>query len=226
MTLAQLGRYDEAVVSYSRSIDLDPGFSEAFNNRGSALAEMKHFDEAVTNFDQAIALRSDYAEPLYNRGNLLSQLGHFDEAVVYYDRAIARNPDNVAAFNNRGSALGELKRFDEAIASFERAAAIRPGDGSAQFNEAVFRLLVGDFDHGWPKYEWRWKSAHLHSPQSFPKPQWYGREDIAGKTILLHAEQGRGRYPSRPGIKPREPQRVDLRGRAKELGLAVAVEVV
>src|SRR5262249_38145216 len=37
---------------------------------------------------------------------------------------------------------------------------------------------------------WRWKRKH-QPPRSFPQPLWRG-EDIAGRTILLHAEQGIG----------------------------------
>src|SRR5262249_26543385 len=51
----------------------------------------------------------------------------------------------------------------------------------------------GDFESGWDKYEWRWKWDDFPSEKrSFPQPLWRGDQDIAGKTILLHAEQGLG----------------------------------
>jgi len=50
------------------------------------------------------------------------------------------------------------------------------------------------FDLGWKKYEWRWKNEQLLRQQkrNFAQPLWLGSDDIAGKTILLHAEQGFG----------------------------------
>jgi hypothetical protein len=55
------------------------------------------------------------------------------------------------------------------------------------------RLLLGDFAGGWPLYESRWKkSEFIRASQPFRKPQWTGREDLSGKTILLVAEQGLG----------------------------------
>jgi hypothetical protein len=52
---------------------------------------------------------------------------------------------------------------------------------------------VGDFNRGWEKNEWRWETRQARSnKRNFAHPQWTGREDIAGKTILLHAEQGFG----------------------------------
>ena len=54
-------------------------------------------------------------------------------------------------------------------------------------------LLKGDLITGWEVYEWRWKAdCHTSPNRNFPQPLWLGFEDIAGKTILLHAEQGLG----------------------------------
>jgi hypothetical protein len=53
--------------------------------------------------------------------------------------------------------------------------------------------LAGEFGRGWELYEWRWKKETFTSPKrNFPQPLWLGEEDIAGKTVLLHAEQGLG----------------------------------
>jgi hypothetical protein len=55
----------------------------------------------------------------------------------------------------------------------------------------VCRLLIGDFDRGWKQHEWRWETKS-NQKRNFVQPLWTGREDIAGKTVLLHAEQGLG----------------------------------
>jgi hypothetical protein len=42
-------------------------------------------------------------------------------------------------------------------------------------------------------YEWRWKREKTALKQrNFSQPLWLGTEDIVGKTLLLHAEQGLG----------------------------------
>src|ERR1700722_7721000 len=53
---------------------------------------------------------------------------------------------------------------------------------------------MGDFERGWPQYEWRWKNASLgvHLKSDFAGPLWLGAEAIDGKNILLHSEQGFG----------------------------------
>src|SRR6202012_4859068 len=48
----------------------------------------------------------------------------------------------------------------------------------------------GNFEQGWPAYEWRRKLPSWVE-RGFAQPEWSG-EDIAGKRLLLHAEQGFG----------------------------------
>jgi hypothetical protein len=51
-------------------------------------------------------------------------------------------------------------------------------------------LVLGHLSEGFVKYEWRWKLGTL-VPRGFPVPLWNG-EDCAGRTIMLHGEQGYG----------------------------------
>ena len=102
-------------------------------------------------------------------------------------------PHFAEALLNRGVSLQELRRFDEAFASYDRALALQPDYAEVHFNEAICRLLLGDFDRGWKSTNGDGKlSSEAPAKRSFTQPLWLGREEIAGKTILLHAEQGFG----------------------------------
>src|SRR5262249_57363821 len=108
-----------------------------------------------------------------------------DDARAGYDRALALRPDDALALSNRGSALHELKRFDEALTSYDRALALRPDDAGVHFNEAMCRLLIGDFNRGWAKFQLRRK-------RNLAQPEWLGSDEIGGKDIPLHAEASLG----------------------------------
>ena len=45
---------------------------------------------------------------------------------------------------------------------------------------------------GFAEYEWRWKRTGMTARRRFRGPLWLGEFPLAGKTILLHAEQGLG----------------------------------
>jgi tetratricopeptide (TPR) repeat protein len=191
--LHALGRFDEALVCYDRALVLQPDFALALSNRGNSLHELDRCNEALADFDRAVALKPDFAEGHSNRGNALRQLQRFDEALASHARAIALEPDFVEAHCNRGSVLQDMGRFDEALASYDHAIGIKPDFADARFNAGAARLLAGDFARGWQDHEWRWGLAQLQSTKRpFAQPQWRGSDEIAGKTILIHAEQGLG----------------------------------
>jgi tetratricopeptide (TPR) repeat protein len=132
--LQDLGRFDEAVISYDQAIALKPGLAEAYNNRGNALQNLKRLDEAVASYDRAAMLKPDYIEAYYNRGTALQSLMRFEAALASYDKAIAHKPDHAEAHNNRGAPLRELRRLDEAITSYDKAIALRPEFAEAHNN--------------------------------------------------------------------------------------------
>ncbi len=191
--LLALNQLDEALASYDRALALRPNYAEALVNRGSVLVDLKRLDEALVSYDRALLLKPMFPKGLYNRGNALFALRRLEDALASYDRALALQPDYVDALYNRANALLELQRLDEALASYQKALSLKPDFADANFNAGRCRLLAGDFHRGWEQYEWRWRSLpQKHQPRSVPQPLWLGREDVAGKTILLHAEGGLG----------------------------------
>ena len=191
--LKELGRFQEALDSFDKSLKINPHIAETWSNRGIALLKLKRVEEAVANFDNAIAINPDYADAYSNRGIALLELKRVEEAVANFDNAIAINPDYADAYSNRGIALLELKRLEEAVASYDKAIAIKPDHAKAHCNKSLAFLLAGKFAQGWGLYEWRWKKEDtVKNKRNFPQPLWLGLEDIANKTILLHAEQGLG----------------------------------
>jgi tetratricopeptide (TPR) repeat protein len=191
--LQRLKRYDEAVASYRQVLSANPEFAVAHCNLGIALRDQGRLEQAIASYQRALSLDSQSAQAHFGLGNALKDQGKLEEALASYGRALALKADFVDALNNRSAALLALNRCQEALASYEKVLAIEPGYAVAHANLGACRLLVGDFEGGWPEYEWRWRSEHyLSAPREFLQPLWLGKEDIAGKTILLHAEQGFG----------------------------------
>ena len=192
-SLLALTRFEEAVASYDRAIAIKPNYAEALDSRGNALRLLNRFEEALASYDQALAINPGNACTHNNRGNALLALGRHDEALQSYHQAFAIDPDFIDTLLNRGHALMELERFEEALACYGRAQVMRPDCAEAHMSEANCRLLFGDFDRGWEKYEWRWKTEQWRKYQrNFSQPLWLGKEDITGKTILLYSEGGFG----------------------------------
>jgi tetratricopeptide (TPR) repeat protein len=191
--LGELGRHAEVLASLDRALELRPDDAEMWTGRGVALEGLGRLEEALASHERALGLRPDLPEALNNCGNALHGLGRSQEALACYARALALRPGYAKARNNRGAALQALLRCEEAIASFAEATALQPGYAEAHLHEGLSRLLIGDFERGLPKLEWRWRIPRvglLRRP--LRTPPWRGEEPVAGRTILLHAEQGFG----------------------------------
>ena len=89
-------------------------------------------------------------------------------------------------------ALAALNRHADALSSYGRVLTLQPDNADVHFNAALSLLTLGDYRRGFAEYEWRWKRAGYPPRTDLRKPLWLGETPLAGKTILLHAEQGLG----------------------------------
>lgn len=193
VALNDVERYEEALVSFEQAIGLKPDYAKAYCNQVAALQELRRPQEALESCDKAIALQPDYAEAHHNRASVLYDLRRLEEVISSCDQAILLKPAFAEAHNAKAVALHERGLMADALASFERALELKPDYAEAHHQMAMCRLALGDYAKGWPQYEWRWRTRQFeYGLRDLAAPLWLGREDIRGKTILLHAEQGLG----------------------------------
>jgi tetratricopeptide (TPR) repeat protein len=186
------GKPDDAIASYRRAIDASANYPEAHNNLGTALLEQERTEEAIVCYRKALLLRPDYPEAHFNLGTAIWEMGQPDVAVACYRNAIALRPDDADAVLNLGTALKELGRLDEAAACYRKVLALEPRHPEAHCNLGIVLLAQGKLAEGWQEHEWRWQTPQLiQARRGFTQPQWRG-EAAAGRTLLIHAEQGFG----------------------------------
>jgi tetratricopeptide (TPR) repeat protein len=193
LALEKLQRKTEALASYEQALRSRPNYAEAHNNRGNVLRIFERYEESLQALDLAIALRPNFVIAHNNRGLTLRAMNCPTQALAAFDRALEIDPTCAPAISNRGVELQCMHLLDEAIDCQTRAIALQPNFTGAHFNESIHRLLKGDLLSGFEKYEWRWtQDWATKNPVVAHKPLWLGKENIAGKTIYLHAEQGAG----------------------------------
>ena len=184
--------YPQAVASFSAALALDPAFSEAHCNLGLAYAAQYQYDHAIEAYRNALRYSPQMVDAYCNMGLAYYRAGDFSNAEQCYRQALQIDPRSKAAHNNLGMLQNALVRLPEARDSFESVLAIDATDAKAHCNLALLLLLTGDYVQGWQKYEYRWEDAGINPGSESAGKLWLGRESLAGKTILLHAEQGFG----------------------------------
>jgi len=129
---------------YTKAIELNPKYADAYNNRGNAHEKLDENDKALADYDIAIDLNP--VEYVYtNRGILYDKLKENDKALEDYNKAITLNPKYAAAYNNRGRVYQKLKENDKALADYNRAVELNPNDEIAFNNRGtIYHALNED----------------------------------------------------------------------------------
>lgn len=182
------GRLDEAIAHGRHAVRLAPEMAEARSNLGSMLEESGKVEEAVASLREALRLRPTFANAHCNLGIALYRQRHHAEAVALYRQALALDPKLPDAHNNLGSVLFELGEIEESLRCFSEAISLKPDYREAHWGRALVRLSQGDFERGWPEFEWR--PTRPQTPGR-SQPRWDG-SGLSGRTLLVEAEQGLG----------------------------------
>ncbi len=183
----------QALLAQALAEDLEPG------NDPHALLERAYLQllaglpqDALRNLQSLLALQPEHASALNNAGNALFALWRTDEAIAHYERALALRPDDAETRFNLGNALQRSGRLSEAAACYQQVLSQQAEFAEAQMELAHCALMQGHWRAGWQAMEARWRTRRLqHRQPPGDAPAWRG-EPLAGKTILLWAEQGFG----------------------------------
>ncbi|MHB1291141.1 MAG: FkbM family methyltransferase [Sulfuricella sp.] len=192
--LREEGRLDEALSIYDRLLAENPGLADAWVNRGQALEKARRFQEALVSFQRGLELVPGNPRVLNNIGVALQALDRCEEAQDYLRRALELDPSSIETRINLGAALREAGAVAEAAAWLEQLCDYAPASGEARFALAFVLLLQGDYARGWEMMEGRATSRQRDLwvfGRHYGAPLWDGAP-LAGKTLLVCAEQGAG----------------------------------
>ena len=192
LMLAKLSRREEALASYDRALALVPGSTDVLVKRAYLLHQLGRKAEALQSADEAVKSAPKHFGALNTRGMILDDLERREEALSDFLAVLSLDPDNSEAITNRGIIHGRSGEFLQALECYERSLSLNPHQLNAFYNRACVRLVLGDWRQGFRDFECRWKLfPHEAARLTRLAPMWAGQE-LRGKRILLHHEQGFG----------------------------------
>lgn len=190
LSMFRMGQFEVSVTHLRRALGLKPDHALAHSNLALALRQLGDLSGATDAALRATELRPDNARLWVVLGDLSIDAGDFDRADRSFARALSIDADHVGGHIGRGKLLMALGRHAQAQAAFESALSHEPSNAEACGGLAQLHLLLQRWDTGWDLYEAR--RGSLPNPvRAVTTPEWQG-EDLRGRRILVHAEQGLG----------------------------------
>jgi Flp pilus assembly protein TadD len=191
-SLHAVGRTAEAEHRFARAIAIAPNDPRARNGIGVVLGVLGLLEAALTHFDAAVSLDGGNGELWHNRAVTQLRLARFEGAAESFQRALDLGHAPAAVYHGFALALYRSGRQSDAVALFDRALALEPGNPRTVYFKGECLLAPGEYQQGWNAFEARREFLPERAGTRFSAPEWRGDFPIAGKTLLVYAEQGLG----------------------------------
>lgn len=120
--------YDKAILEFTKAIELNPNYADAYHNRGLTYMQKKESDKAISDYQKAIELNPALWQSYRNLAGVYFDLEQIDSALNYMQKAIEKNPDEPHLWTNLGAIYLELKQKEKAVFAFEQALKLNPND--------------------------------------------------------------------------------------------------
>jgi tetratricopeptide (TPR) repeat protein len=120
------GKYEEAIVEYSKALEHCPSHFKALFNRAFAYDRMGSIKKAVDDYTAALRVEPENAFAYYNRGISNDRLGKLEEAVKDFSQAIFFQKDCPDFYHNRAFSYEKLGKSKESVSDYGICLQLRP----------------------------------------------------------------------------------------------------
>ena len=192
--LANRGETDAAIASLMQALETlaDPG--QAYSLLAPLLTGPGRAVEALALERKMAARAPGEARPRLRLARALARAGRLDEAADAAARALSIEPTSLEAIRMMAGIRFAQGNMDEARQRYETVLALSPGDAMARTALAMMQLAEGNFADGLAGFEARLDTPDLaaFNPVGVRLPPLSQGGSLAGKRVLLAAEQGQG----------------------------------
>ena len=140
---AQIGPWADAIDYFTRAMEMDPNYSEYYNDRGAVYLKMDRLEDAERDYLRAIDLSPPYAEVWTNLGQCWRAMGRMRAAERAYTRALDLDPACSLAVAGRADARSSLGDHELALADYDRALELEPDQPLVLASRAIVHYEAG-----------------------------------------------------------------------------------
>ena len=109
------GNYKDAINQFTKAIDIQPDYSNAYLARAAAYEKLDMLKEASEDYDRASTFESNNTDVFYQAARLSYLLGEYQEAIEKADASILLKKTNPDGYVIKAKSLMALARYEEAL---------------------------------------------------------------------------------------------------------------
>ena len=118
--LYSMGKKEEAIESYDKSISLDQDYFLAYYSKGICLSNLNLKEEAITMYDKVISINNNFIDAYFQKGYCLYSIKQYELALEQMNKVLELDPNYYEAYYEKGFCLLKLKKINEAIAEISK----------------------------------------------------------------------------------------------------------
>lgn len=139
--------YDAAVNAFTKAIEIDETYFEAYRGRGDALRKQEDYGGALQSYTNAINYGDDSADVYNGRGICYREGGSIELALNDFRNAYQKDRSNPEVAANLGDIfLNYLQDVNSALPVLERAAELDPKNNEVFRNLGLCHAYMRQFD--------------------------------------------------------------------------------
>lgn len=140
---------NKAISNFNKAIEINPGYPDAYNNRGCIYQNKGELDQAISDFSKAIEINPRYASAYSNRGLAYANKGNPEQAISDCNKAVEANPGCVEAYFTLGLIYLNKGNLEQSLFCYNKAIEINPDYADAYNNRAVVYFKKQEYYRSW-----------------------------------------------------------------------------
>jgi tetratricopeptide (TPR) repeat protein len=153
--LYESGNYQEALKTFNKVVEMDPGYSLAYDMRGTIYVALNDYEQALNDYDKAIELDPAFAQAFYNRGRVYAMLKKYNQALNDLQQSIKLDP---VLFGYRGNGnIGliyyQQGQYQKALDAFAASIAFDSNKADAFYLRGETYTALGKYEAAITDYQ-------------------------------------------------------------------------
>lgn len=140
----ELGNYDDAIEAFTKALELNGKYTQAYFNRGRAYNLAEDNEPALADLNIAIKQDTSYTLAYFSRAMVYKSMGNTGAAISDYSKVIEQQPTLADAYFSRGFSRKKMGDYTGARRDYDQVLVLTPNEASAYNNRGVLKVIADD----------------------------------------------------------------------------------